>query len=93
MTLTIELPPDVERWLLREGQLHGMTATDYAKQLIEKSLPNACESSLAELVNAWVREDASDDPEELKARDVETLEFKSRMNANRVSSGERPVYE
>jgi hypothetical protein len=45
-----------------------------------------------ELLEAWAREDATDDPEKLKAAQQELDEFKKAMNENRAASGERILY-
>lgn len=41
------------------------------------------------LFNQWREEDATDDPEELKHRDQETLQLQLALNANRRETGER----
>ena len=45
-----------------------------------------------EILAAWAREDATDDPEKLKAAQKELDEFKKAMNENRLVSGERILY-
>jgi hypothetical protein len=41
------------------------------------------------LLEAWAREDATDDPEKRKAAQKELDEFKKAMNENRAACGER----
>lgn len=45
-----------------------------------------------ELLEAWAREDATNDPEKLRAAQKELDEFKRAMNENRGASGERILY-
>ena len=44
------------------------------------------------LLEAWSREDATDDPEKLRAARKELDEFKRAMNENRAATGERILY-
>ena len=44
------------------------------------------------LLEAWAREDATDDPETLRAARKELDEFKRAMNENRTATGERILY-
>jgi hypothetical protein len=39
MTLTIDLPPDLEDRLLREAARQGLSASEYTLRLIEQQLP------------------------------------------------------
>jgi hypothetical protein len=43
------------------------------------------------LLNQWIAEDATDDPEEIRLADEEVAELKRNLNANRVATGERLV--
>lgn len=45
-----------------------------------------------ELLEAWAREDATDDPVTLRDAQKELDEFKRTMNENRAASGERILY-
>jgi hypothetical protein len=44
------------------------------------------------LLAAWRAEDATDDPEELRAAEQELAEFKKAMNENRALTGARPLF-
>lgn len=44
------------------------------------------------ILDAWAREDATDDPEKLQAARTELDEFKRAMNENRAATGERLLY-
>jgi hypothetical protein len=59
MTLTIDLPPDLEERLRREAEKHGLTASEYTRHLIEQQLPpQAARKSLWETLtpDEWKRE-------------------------------------
>ncbi|MFN7923230.1 MAG: hypothetical protein U0Q16_24225 [Bryobacteraceae bacterium] len=44
------------------------------------------------LLEAWAREEATDDPETLRAAQLELDEFKRAMNKNREACGARILY-
>ena len=52
----------------------------------------AIDTETLELLEAWAREDATDDPEKLRAAQEELDEFKKAMNENRAACGERILY-
>ncbi len=91
MGLMIDLSPDVETRLQQEATRRGIDKAEYARQLIESSLP-APRNALSALLRSWREEDATDDPEEIKAAEEELAEFKRAMNANRAATGERLLF-
>jgi hypothetical protein len=97
MTLTIDLPPDIEARLKREAERKGEQPADVARRLIENGLPAPTPSPQYEYTKAlfeqWAKEDATDDPEEIAAAERELEEFKARINSYRAETGERPVYK
>ena len=52
----------------------------------------AIDTETLELLEAWAREDATDDPEKLRDAQKELDEFKKAMNENRTACGERILY-
>lgn len=52
----------------------------------------AIDTETLELLEAWAREDATDDPEKLRAAQKELDEFKKAMNENRAACGERILF-
>ena len=52
----------------------------------------AVDTETLALLEAWAREDATDDPETLRAARKELDEFKRAMNENRTATGERILY-
>jgi hypothetical protein len=93
MTLTIELTPEVEEQLQEEATRQGVPAAEYARRLIEQGLPTPSDqkqkAALA-LLQSWIDQDATDDPEEIRAAEAELEAFKRAMNENRA--GESPLY-
>ena len=92
MTLMIDLPVDVETRLERTARALGLDTTGYARQIIEASLPLEPNRALADLMTAWIQEDATDDPEELESREAEWQELKANLNANRAIGGQRILF-
>ena len=52
----------------------------------------AIDTETLEFLEAWAREDATDDPEKLRDAQKELEEFKKAMNENRAACGERILY-
>jgi hypothetical protein len=50
------------------------------------------DTSTLELLANWRRQDATDDPAELRAAEQELAEFKKAMNESRTASGEPVLY-
>lgn len=55
-------------------------------------VPGAIDTETLELLEMWARENATDDPERLKAAQSELDEFKGALNENRAACGERILY-
>ena len=93
MPLIIDLAPEVEKRLQQEATRHGVDTSEYARRLIEDGLPvslNDKQKSAITLLESWIEEDNTDNPEEIKAAKKELKTFKQAMNENRF--GERPLY-
>jgi len=50
------------------------------------------DTATLELMAQWRREDATDDPEKIRAAEQELAEFKRVMNENRTLTGEPPLF-
>jgi len=50
------------------------------------------DTATLDLFAKWRAEDATDDPEELRAAEQELAEFKRAMNENRAATGARLVF-
>ena len=59
---------------------------------LQPGATGAVDTETLALLDAWAREDATDDPEKLRAARKELDEFKKAMNENRAATGERILY-
>jgi hypothetical protein len=50
------------------------------------------DTATIELLAAWKAQDATTDPEQIRAAEEEIAEFKKAMNGNREATGERIVF-
>ena len=50
------------------------------------------DTATLELLASWKAQDATTDPEKLRAADEEVAEFKKQMNANRSATGARLIF-
>jgi hypothetical protein len=71
--------------------LQKLTKVGLIERLPPEALARTSVKTL-ELLEAWAREDATDDPEKLKDAQKELDEFKKAMNENRAACGERILY-
>jgi hypothetical protein len=44
------------------------------------------------LLQSWLNEEKTDDPEEIRQADADVNEFMENLNRNRIESGERPLF-
>jgi hypothetical protein len=91
MTITLDIPSDLEARLRREAGELGIGVPEYAAQVLSRSvaLPPG-DNSLRNLFDRWSREDATKDPAEIARRNEEFEEFKKAMNESHTS--DRKVY-
>ena len=86
MTLTIEITPDTDRRLKDLAARAGVDETEYARRLIERSLPQT-ESSIdratLDLLAQWDKEDQTSDPAEIARRNREYQDLADALNWNR----------
>src|SRR5687767_15320632 len=101
MTLTIELTPEDEAKLCSAARTRGMNPTELARKLVFDNLPvppptegeeKGSEHPAIALLNRWIKEDATDDPEEIRRADEEVDELLRNLNENRLAAGERPLF-
>ncbi|MBI2298453.1 MAG: hypothetical protein HYU66_05790 [Armatimonadetes bacterium] len=96
MSIHVELTPQEEARLRAAAERQGIAAEECARRLITEHLSGELteEARLTrELFARWEAEDATDDPEELAARERELAEFMANMNANRLAVGARILYQ
>ena len=90
MTLIIDLPDELERRLRSEAARLGVGEVEYARRLLERSLPASpppIDQGTLDLLAQWDREDATDDANEIARRNREFQELQEAMNRNRMESG------
>ena len=92
MTLTIDLTPAEEARLAAEARREGVAPAQWVKERVTERLPKSENAASIALLESWLAEDATDDPEEIRQAEQELLEFKRNMNANRRAAGERILY-
>jgi hypothetical protein len=89
MTFTIDIDERLKARLDEAARRRGVEAGEYARQLIEQSLPPADgdtpNRATLELLARWDREDETSDPAELARRRQELEELKRSLNENRTS--------
>ena len=94
MTLTLDLPPEVEAALAEDARRKGTTPTEMILEDLRERYVPAQEAALVspparnpmlDLFAQWAAEDATDDPEEIARRNREWEETKANLEANRFS--------
>lgn len=93
MALNLELSPEDEARLAAAARDRGLHPAECARQLLREHLPPLAPGEATRaLFAAWEAEDATDDPEEIAAREREWEEFKANINATRAAAGSRLIY-
>lgn len=65
MTLTLDLPPELEQRLAQEATRHGLALDAYTLQLLDKSLPpKDRRTELVTLLQSWIDEDNPEEQQE-----------------------------
>lgn len=98
MTLTIDLTAEEEAGLAAAARRQGTDIEQCVRRLIAQGAPSAPEADVTPgaatraLFAQWDEEDATDDPNEIAARNEEWEELKHNMNANRRAVGARILF-
>jgi hypothetical protein len=103
MTLQVDFTPQTEAWINAQAQQRGLRPADLVRRVIEESaattaLPLRIEESdktqdpTIALLQSWLTEDATEDPEEVRQAEEELIVFKRRMNVPRKEAGERLLF-
>ncbi len=94
MTLTLDLPPDLESALTEDARRKGTTPAEMILEELRQKYftPDAGSvvaqkpvSAMVALFAQWDAEDATDDPEEIARRNQEWEETKANLAANRMN--------
>jgi hypothetical protein len=93
MTLIIELSSEEETRLQAVAREQGLDAATYARRVLTEHIPPVLPGAATlALFAQWEAEDATDDPEEILARNREWEELKASLNENRAAGGEVPLF-
>jgi hypothetical protein len=93
MTLTIKLTPDEEARLSVVAKQSGLDVAECARRLLIDHIPPIPPGQATlELLRAWREEEATGDPEEIRAAEEELQELKDALDANRAAVGARPLF-
>ena len=90
MTLTIQIPDELQARLQREAALLGISESEYAKMILEKSQPVTISKSaqdMLDLLAKWDTEDYTTDPVEIARRQQDFEELKQALNRSCTESG------
>src|SRR5258708_15822690 len=98
MTLTIDLAPETEAWISSEAEHLGLGPSQLVQRILDEraAQSNQTETLPAEpkpvidpknaaaiaMLDKWLAEGATDDPEEIRKAEEEVAELKRNMNAN-----------
>lgn len=99
--IALDLTPTEEAEIRTIAQQTGLAPADYLKRLVKEHLPSVAtapaqaidEENAAAIaqIQAWGREEATDDPEEIRQSEADLNELILNLNRNRIESGERPL--
>jgi predicted outer membrane protein len=93
MTLTIDLTLEEEARLQAAARSAGIDVAECARRVLTEHLPPAVPGQATrDLLRAWLEEDATDDPEEIRKAEEELARFKQAMNETRAAAGARLLY-
>jgi hypothetical protein len=94
MTLTINLTREEEERLHAAAHKEGIDPAELVRKLVIEHLPPAHDENAASiaLLQAWLAEDATADPEEMRKAQEELETFKQTLNAERERAGARRIY-
>ena len=94
MTLTITLTVEEEARLRVAAQREGIDPAELVQQLVRAHLPPAPDENTASiaLLQSWLVEDATDNPDDIQQAQAELDAFKQAINAERERAGARRIY-
>jgi hypothetical protein len=78
--------------MIESGRANAMKYPTTPETPTESSNNGAIDTATLELLARWQRQDATDDPEEIRAAEKELAEFKKVTNETRSLAGERILY-
>jgi len=100
--IALDLTPTEEAQIITVARRTGLAPAEYVKKLVKEHLPPAevISAPIADEENAaaiaqlqaWMSEEAIDDPEEIREADADLNELMQNLNRNRIESGERSLF-
>jgi len=100
MTISIDLPPELEARLKSQAEKSGLAPREYILRFLEDKLPldsdmehqrEVNQQALA-LLASWELRDATNDPTEIARRNKDFEEFRTAINETREMAGSRKIY-
>ena len=102
MTLHIDFPPQTEDWINAEARQRGLLPVDVVRRVVAERVATSSNYStpaitaenaaaIAYLDNK-LKNDATDDVDEIRRANEEFEELMRNLNANRTATGERSVF-
>ena len=94
MTLTITLTVEEEARLRAAAQREGIDPAELVHQLVRVHLPPTPDENATSiaLLQSWLEEDATDNPDDIQQAQAELEAFKQAINAERERAGARRIY-
>ncbi len=98
MTLHIDFSPQASERLAAAARSRGVEPKALLEDLVVEHLPPSAaiidgeKDATIALLQSWLDEDATNDPDEIRAAEEELAELKRNMNAPRKEAGERLLF-
>jgi len=93
--ITLNLTPTEEAHIVTVAHQTGLAPAEYVKKLIQEHLPLAAATALPTVddentaaiaqLRAWRKEEATDDPEEIRRAEADLRELMQALNRNRIT--------
>ncbi|MGD0299619.1 MAG: hypothetical protein ABSE86_21140 [Bryobacteraceae bacterium] len=71
---------------------HAKAVAGSTRRFAQPANVDTVDSVTLDLLANWRRQDATDNPRDIRAAEQEVAEFKKSMNKNRALAGQPPVY-
>lgn len=108
MTLRIDFTPTEEAWINGQASILGVSPDEVVRRVVDEKVPPAAperqtandavigisaeNAAAIAYLDARIKAEATDDPEEIRRANEEYEEFKRNLNANRAATGERLLF-
>ncbi len=104
MSLHLDISPQAEARFTAAARQKGIDPAAYFEKMLSDYLPlvpadvqatpiiSAKNAAAIAYLDRRLKEEATDDPEEIRKADAEVEELMQNLNRNRIESGERPLF-